>query len=89
MNFVAQDFKTKREDLFQVSVQAQLIAKQVVVLKFLVVNSNNIDCFITKILLCAAGAIKKRFVENATLWPSWNADSFYMLNDRLHLSNQS
>ena len=34
LKFVAQHFKTKREDLFQVSLQAQLIAKQVVVLKF-------------------------------------------------------
>ena len=41
------------------------------------------------VVLAAAGAIKKRFGENATLWPSWNADSSYMLNDRIHLSNQS
>ena len=34
MNFVAQDFKTKTEDLFQASLQAQLIAKQVLFARF-------------------------------------------------------
>ena len=51
MNFVAQDFKSKREDLFQVSLQAQLITKQVVVMKVLALNSNDVDYFIMKILL--------------------------------------
>ena len=34
------------------SLQAQLIAKQVVVMKVLAVDLNNVDYFIMKILLC-------------------------------------